>query len=215
MNLSPQQRAVPPARPQLPGFTLVELLVAFALFALISVIMAGGLRFGVRAWEAGRERADPTNEVELAQTLLRRELGQAAVQLDEADGDRAFTGFENSLTFTGPLPAAAAAGQPYAFTLLATSEGDRKDLTLQWRPATAALAAGGGDQSAAVLLQDIAGFELAYFGSSASNEPPFWSSRWSGQFGLPRLVRLRVVFSPGDRRLWPDLFVAPRHEWRP
>ena len=33
------------------GFTLVELLVATTLLALLSVVLFGGLRFGARAWE--------------------------------------------------------------------------------------------------------------------------------------------------------------------
>jgi len=198
------------ARPHEGGFTLVELLVAFALFAMISVLLAGGLRFGVRAWEAGRARAEPTEEVGIAQNLLRREIAEAALPRDENDMAHAFTGGPDSIAFSAPLPAAAAAGESYAFQLQAVGSGGRADLALAWRPA--AVPADARDASSAILLENIAGIELAYFGAAVSGKAPIWSSRWSGTAGLPELVRVRVIFPAGDRRLWPDLFVAPRYE---
>ena len=59
------------------GFTLVELLVAMTLIGLISVALFGGLRFGARAWEAGNERAESFSQLEVVQSLLRRELNLA------------------------------------------------------------------------------------------------------------------------------------------
>ena len=38
------------------GFTLVELLVAITLLALVSAALFGGLRFGARAWESATSR---------------------------------------------------------------------------------------------------------------------------------------------------------------
>ena len=134
MTLSTQRMAAVSAQRHQGGFTLVELLVVFALFALISIMLAGGLRFGLRAWEAGRERAEPTNEIELAQNLLRRELSQAAAPRDDGDAARAFVGDPDRLAFSGPLPAPAAAGEPYAFLLRAAGGAGRTDLALQWRP---------------------------------------------------------------------------------
>lgn len=211
MMPSPPRRR-PVTRRQPAGFTLVELLVAFALFALISIMLAGGLRFGVRAWEAGRARTDPTNEVELAQNLLRRELSQAAAPLDGADAAHAFLGAPDRLAFSAPLPAAAAAGEPYAFLLSAADDAGRTDLALRWHLAGAPVSTGEVGAGSAVLLEDIAAFELAFFGASAPGQPPAWFDRWSGAAGLPKLIRMRVVFPAGDRRLWPDLFIAPRYE---
>lgn len=209
MTLSTRAMAAVSERRHQGGFTLVELLVAFALFALISLMLAGGLRFGIRAWETGRERAEPTSEIELAQNLLRRELSQAAAPRDAGDAARAFVGAMDRLAFSGPLPAPAAAGEPYAFLLRAAGGAGRTDLALQWRPAAMSGEAATGS---AVLLEGIAGFELAYFGATAPGQAPAWSAQWSGAAGLPKLIRMRVIFPAGDRRLWPDLFVAPRYE---
>ena len=45
-----------PAARGAPGFTLVELLVGLSLLGLISLLLFGGLRFGLRTWEAGGTR---------------------------------------------------------------------------------------------------------------------------------------------------------------
>ena len=61
------------------GFTLVELLVATSVLALLSVVLFGGMRFGARAWEAGEASIERTGEVEAAQDLLRRTFSEIAV----------------------------------------------------------------------------------------------------------------------------------------
>jgi hypothetical protein len=35
-----------------------------------------------------------------------------------------------------------------------------------------------------------------------------WRDRWNGP-ALPELVRIRIVFSHGEGRHWPDIVVAP------
>jgi general secretion pathway protein J len=37
-----------------------------------------------------------------------------------------------------------------------------------------------------------------------------WRDDWAGEPVLPVLVRVRVAFPPGDTRVWPELFIAPR-----
>ena len=58
------------------------------------------------------------------------------------------------------------------------------------------------------LLNGVARLELAYFGP-AGNLPPAWRSSWAAP-SLPELVRLRIVFAPGDPRRWADIVEASR-----
>ena len=50
--------------------------------------------------------------------------------------------------------------------------------------------------------------ELAYWPrpGSPGSPAPAWASAWAGN-DLPLLIRLRVVFPPGDGRHWPDIVV--------
>ena len=55
------------------------------------------------------------------------------------------------------------------------------------------------------LLRGVQGVEASYWPHGTT---PRWLPSWN-QAALPALVRLRIVFPPGDRRRWPDMVVAP------
>ena len=57
-----------------PGFTLVELMVALALFAIIASILFGSLRLAGRSADAGEEKAQASSGMRLASDYLREQL---------------------------------------------------------------------------------------------------------------------------------------------
>ena len=95
------------------------MLVAISLMALLSVILFGGLRFGMRAWEAGGDYIDRPTRIERIQNLLRQEIGQALLPAPAAIGDPVptFFGGPESLTFVAPLPAHRGIAGPHLFHL--------------------------------------------------------------------------------------------------
>jgi general secretion pathway protein J len=184
----------------------------------MSVLMFGGLRFGLRAWESGSERIDEATQVELVQSLLRRGLSQARLPwlLVPEDEDRdtlsAFTGTPDTMSFVAPLPSHSGNGGLAVFLLSERQNGEGATLALAWkifRPDDFDSAAFETDEER-LLLEDIAGIEFAYYGRFNASLPPDWLDQWDGLLGLPQLIRVRVSFPPGDRRRWPDLVVAPR-----
>jgi general secretion pathway protein J len=197
------------------GFTLVELLVALTLFALMSVLMFGGLRFGLRAWESGGERIDEAAQVEVVQSLLRRALSQARLPWEDQDRDilSVFSGTPDTVSFVAPLPSHSGSGGLAVFLLSEQRNSDGASLALAWRifrPDDFDSAAFDEDR---LLLENIGSIKFAYYGRVDASLPPNWLDRWDGLLGLPQLIRVRVSFPPGDRRRWPDLVVAPRlHE---
>jgi general secretion pathway protein J len=194
------------------GFTLIELLVALTLMALLSVILFGGLRFGMRAWETGGHHVEQTGRIETVQSLLRRQISQARFLPQAAEGAAPvapFVGEPSSLVFIAPLPAHRGTGGSYLFRL-AEREGDsRSELTLAWRRYRPELLAGDlqAFDEEAILLSDIAGIELSYYGAAGPEQPVQWWEAWQGIEGRPQLVRVRVQFPPGDTRRWPDLII--------
>lgn len=202
------------------GFTLVELLVALTLFALMSVLMFGGLRFGLRAWESGSELIDEGAQVELAQSLLRSGLSQARLpslvipENEEHDTISAFVGTADAMSFVAPFPSHSGIAGLGVFLLSERQRqnGDGAALALAWkvfRPDEFNSEASEADEER-VLLEGVAGIEFAYYGRFDANLPRDWLDHWDGNFGLPQLIRVRVSFPAGDRRRWPDLVVAPR-----
>jgi general secretion pathway protein J len=216
--MSAGSRAVPLPRPagHAAGFTLVELLVALTLFAILSVLLFGGFHFGVRAWEVGSERIDRLSRVEPVQNLLRRQLSQVSLPRlypTEAERERrpttAFIGTGEAMIFIAPLPAHEGLGGLYVFSL---SVRRGSELVLGWRlfrpddfdPENFEA------EEESVLLGGISGAVLSYYGVTDPDRPPQWNKTWDGTLGPPELIRLRVTFPPDDLRRWPDLVVSPR-----
>lgn len=190
------------------GFTLVELLVATTLLALLSVVLFAGLRFGARAWEAGGESIERTGEVEAVQELLRRTLSEAAtVELTGAEPQVALAGAPDRVSFIAPLPRHVGLGGRGRYRLARDEAGH---LLLAWEPHRPER--GLGDPLSgepAIVLQGVASLAIAYYGAERSGETPAWHDGWESP-NLPKLIRIEVAFAEGDRRRWPELTIAPR-----
>ena len=197
------------------GFTLIELLVVMVLLGMITVALFGGIRFGARSWESGHERLEQLNEVEVAQSVLRRLLGTAReVTLFDANRDRdavSFTGRRDAVYFAAPLPAHRGIGGAYAFALRVVRDGDGDHLALAWRlqrPETPPAEAGEYEDET-LLLENISAIAFDYYGATDDDRSPGWQDDWVAIEGLPRLVRVTVGFPAGDGRTWPPLTIAP------
>src|SRR5215510_8730 len=197
------------------GFTLIELLVALAVLALIAAVLFDGLKFALRASERGIARATALHEVTTAQRFLRGRI-ETLYQFDVERGSEPLgypvDGDARSISFSAPLPSGAYAPGYFRYTVEATpnSRGSA-DLIVKWRAdrngrEDSADRAGPSEET---LLENIDRFEVAYL-TPEPEGPARWSDRWADRSGAPVLVRLRVIFPAGDRRMWPDLVASPR-----
>lgn len=205
-----------PARaPHAAGFTLLELLVAITLFALLSVVLFGGLRFGLRATEAGTARIDRTAEIAAAAGFLRNELADAQPLEKTADGDKeraevAFTGEPGSIIFVAAPPPQLTTGGWHVLHLALEPGPNGGRLVISGRLVRNDA---GDDVTAAidarsVLLEHVASVSFAFFGTPDDGDPPEWHERWEGSANLPALVRLRIGFADGSSA--PELMIALR-----
>jgi general secretion pathway protein J len=180
----------------------VEALVAIALLGLAGAMIVQGLAVGERLWKSQSRLATDGQEVEAAQTILRDRIerlrpitrykeGKALADLDgEAD----------TLDFIA-LPLDVQRPATLRRYQLTRTEGGELVLDgVPWR---------GGEPQRQVLLRGVDSVDLAYFGATREDPQPQWREIWSDEAGPPRLVRVRVSFGNGDRRLWPDLIVQP------
>jgi general secretion pathway protein J len=194
------------------GFTLVELLVALALFGLLSTALFGSIRFGMTAWMRGTTRADQVDQILHAQNLLRGLIEEAYPLFRPAvpfGGHVEFDGTQQSLDFLSSTPIARGADGRSRFRLAIERRGDGANLVLT-SSLELAWPERGAQPVGAVLLAGVGGVELSYFGVTGADRIATWHDAWRGQSTLPQLTRIRVRFAGGDSRIWPELVIAPR-----
>ena len=193
------------------GFTLVELLVVMVLVGMISVALFGGLRFGIRVWEAGAYRSERLAEIEITQSLLRRLLRQALLLSDE-EGEVTFDGDEEYLQFTAPAPAQFGLGGVYLFEIATERVEQGDDLLLRWqlfRSDDRDVPFEDQGESR-LLIEGMKEMRIGYFGSSAFEEEPDWQDSWKDNDILPSLVTIDIEFDREDDRVWPTFEVVLR-----
>jgi len=121
------------------GFTLVEVVIALTIVATILVVMFGGLRVGLAAWQRGDERAEVLERARSITQIVTRTLGAAHPYIaSRREGVAAHLLFEGApdrvafVTTAPPFPTAA----PIAFTAVTLSQdaGPVPGLALRQKP---------------------------------------------------------------------------------
>ncbi|MBV8505671.1 MAG: prepilin-type N-terminal cleavage/methylation domain-containing protein [Acetobacteraceae bacterium] len=185
------------------GFTLLELLVALAVFGLLLLGLSQTIRFGLTAWRQEVRLSDGQGDLDAVDRSLRSIIENLAPADDTVR--TAITG--SASEFTGrtrlrvpgpdlePVPVEAA---------LAVSDSR---LVLRWRPYHHATLLRPPPPQETDLMDGVTSLQIAYWQPSG-----VWVSSWQ-QPDLPVLIRLRLRLR-GDRR-WPDIVVAPLLSSRP
>ncbi len=97
------------------GFTLLELVLALSILAAMLVILFGGLRVGLRAWQRGDARAETLQHERSLAQLLEQTLGGTQAYMGVAPGGQGATtapaGATGAAGATGPGGASAGTGQ--------------------------------------------------------------------------------------------------------
>jgi general secretion pathway protein J len=202
------------------GFTLVELLIAITLLGLLMAALFSGLQLGARAWERSEERLDRSARLQVVQDFLRDRLVQA-YPLEADDAARrarlVFEGNVDSLRFVTLMPEHLGTGFA-EFVLAVDDQSDTRRLVVRWRPFEPARPVPGATEAEPqfkVLLDEIEGLEISYYGAPSRDLPVAWYEQWLEARAMPELVRIHVSFPPGDQRYWPDLIVHPMTESAP
>jgi general secretion pathway protein J len=194
-----------PAPPSLAGFTLIEVLVALAVLGFLMLGLSQGLRFGLAAWDSQARLLGRGADLDIADRTLRRIVTQLVPTDDPQNPGLRGTaqGFE-AIT---EMPVTAALPTRQASVTLGVDRTGR--LVLRWTPYLHARRLGPPPPAEeSELLRNLARIELGYWSSAAGGG---WLSTWA-RMELPDLVRIRLVFTPGDPRRWPDIVAAPMRE---
>jgi general secretion pathway protein J len=182
------------------GFTLLEMLIALAVFGFLLVGLSQTVRFGLTAWQQDARLSEAKTDLEAVDRTLRSVIENLAPG-DDA-GQTSIDGSAETLTGVtrlrlpgaGLLPIPADAG-------LAVNRGR---LVLRWRPYHHGAALKPLPPPVETeLIVGVAHLAIAYWRS-----PGVWVSRWH-EPDLPALIRLHLTFAGPSSPRWPDIIVAP------
>jgi prepilin-type N-terminal cleavage/methylation domain-containing protein len=195
------------------GFTLVEVLVAIA----ITAIMLGSVGTALRLMSDAAGRG--TREVDRVDMVSR---GLAVVRQDMARMERAFVsvrggvrfvfeGDRASMSFVAIEPSYPAEPGSYLISYSVRSHSTGAQLVRArdvFDPADPAPARRRSDGNEVVVLEGPYRFELSYM--PAEGQPQKWTQRWVDPTTMPRLIKVDAVGLDRRTPVVPALVVRPR-----
>ncbi len=195
------------------GFTLLEVLLATTLLALIMALAWAGLRAGGQVAQRGSQAIEITNHLRAAQRFIRLQLRRMLPLPMETDDDNRpvlFIGEPERMKFVADMPGYLGQGGPQAQEIYVGRGRDgRKALYFNFHPLHLL------DEDAdppvgepVVLFAGIRRVRFEYRGVDEEGELDEWTDRWEDASLLPVMVAIRV--EPADERQhWPDVEVVP------
>jgi general secretion pathway protein J len=194
------------------GYTLLELLIALALLAVIASLLVKAITSARQALNVVDQRGTQAS-VPAVQSVLRRLLVEARANPDvagHADPNRAFIGEPNKLGFVSSFVPQGQYGGLWRYEIaLDANEGAAESnalvLTQQLvRPASQAT----GRPLRTVVTNEVRALSVRYFGAEDKDSASQWQDAWRHPYRLPSLVSVDVTFVRADGRQWTTLIVA-------
>ncbi len=190
------------------GFTLLEVLVAMSLLALVMVAVLASMRTLGNTRTTLDGVVERVDEVRSVSGFLRASIGSALpvtypqpedlADIADAPSGLWFEGDSAALAWVAPLLNGARFGGAYAMYL----ERDEATLKLRWHPFRADLEGDVGfDLPDKILLDDVEEFTIGYLPYYGED----WQDEWEPSGVNPVAVRLNIK---ANGRYWPELVIA-------
>lgn len=188
------------------GFTLLEVMLAFTLFAVLAVILYGAFSVGHRAMEKTQVVFDANQKFRSAVDLLGSYVRSSVPYRSSPQDPQIFyAGEETQVEFVSSF-SLAHGGRGIAKIRIYAENGqgdgqvikleEQIPVRLKQEKEVAAIS------NTLVLRERVSGFRLAYL--AAQDEKENWQERWDkGEHkGIPRAVRLRYRNESGREVQW-------------
>lgn len=189
-----------PCKPSEAGFTLLELLVAMAVLALLATALTGVTRFAMQAWDRTARHSIAIETVARVDRTLRRQIDAivSAGALGEVSGrPPLFFGARDGFGWVARTPSLA--GKPGL-------HGQRVRLTARQGLILESWPLSEPDHVDVAPLVRTDRVRFSYFGQATPQEPPRWHPRWAAGPIPPRLVRMEF---PARSQMPPLTFALP------
>jgi len=194
------------------GFTLLEVLLAIVLLALLLAGAYGSIHAARRAMSSGEQVIERTNRLRVAQEFIRHQLTRTlplSFGQDKSTGNNyVFEGKRDSLRFIAPMPGYLSNGGAYVQTLdLERVQGGMQlifahqmlngfDLDNPRKDE---------DNEPVVLIDQIREGKFEFRHLEADGKLSDWKDKWEDTAQLPLMVRLDLTMTDDSRLIWPTM----------
>lgn len=188
------------------GYALVELLATLVIVGITSALMISGLGTSRRVWDHMDASNSMGDAIAGTQNLLRDRLERIfpATRYDKIPSYADMDGVADKFVF---LSSPRDVGAPSPLRRYQLNVAPNGDLVLSSVSDVAADPTQGIENL--VLLRNVQGLDIAYYGVAPPDNRPGWRFAWQLRPAPPQLIRVRVHFAPQDPRVWPELLVKP------
>lgn len=209
----------PQAARRVAGFTLIEVMLAISLVALIMALAYGGFRSSIRATASGEQLIEETNRLRITHQFVRTQLSQAlslVIEEDEGEGQMIrFEGETQRVRFVAPMPGYLGFGGPYVQQLSLERAADGFDLVFNFALLNGYEPGDLDNDDGVVLLQGLASGGFFFLGPDEEDQSPVWSDFWESVGELPDAVGLSLDLGRDNGLAWPELVTPLRVDSAP
>jgi general secretion pathway protein J len=193
------------------GFTLLEVMLAILLLALLLAGTYGAIRTAVHAMHSGESAIDRTNRLRVAQEFMRHQVSRimplAFGQDKNTNTNFVFDGTRNMMRFVAPMPGYLSKGGPYVQTLsfAGNRRGGKQLLFTDEMLNGFDLDEKNADTEPSILLDQIADGRFEFRTLDENGEMTDWSDQWDDPSITPVMIRIVVRMLPEARIEFPEM----------
>ncbi len=198
------------SRRRMVAFTLLEVMLAMTLLAIMVVLLFSSLRVGAESWDRGEKKIADVNEKAVVYQFFKRHLPSAKPLWDRFSSDDesfSFQGERQHIQFVSTFPASAERKGFQLFSLKHDDFGEHA-IKVSVRPFYPLAEGEEWTDDEVTLLENVEEFELQYLAVEDPDSAGVWLNSWQGQDKLPALVKIKITLQ--DESYWPEMVIPLR-----
>jgi general secretion pathway protein J len=193
------------------GFTLLEMLLAVILLALLLAGAYSGIHAAANAMHAGERAIDRADRLRTAQEFLRRQIMHIMpLTYDRDDATNTVHVFEGApqfMRFVAPMPGYLSRGGPYVQTLELVRGNGGLQLVFTDAMLNGYEAQNPKTDEPVVILDRIRAGQFQYRTLDDQGQLTDWFSEWPDPSITPLMLRISLEMQPGVEIPWSELDV--------
>ncbi len=185
------------------GFTLLELLISLTILSLITLLVFGAFRIGIRAWEKGEKNIDGRQRERIVLDLIRRQL--SSIPIDTVKGEKALAlkGDNKSIAFVSDIHLVPGDKFGMVYVNYRVEEGEESGEILSFSERNVVMMMGKDadmDASDDLFIELLKGADMVfeYLKNVTDEEPHRWQETWNPEDDPGFPVAVKMTLKRGD-----------------